>query len=91
VDGDDDYLDGRARVAVWCAALAVLLDLFGVLFGRAGAPAFAVLFAAFALILAGSSILSVDEPASRRTRSAVAVGAGLGVLTLGVGVALLAW
>ena len=83
---EDRHLDGRAVVGAGCAAASFLALLFSV-------PV-SILFGAFGLILAGASVIAVDEgePASPRTRrlaliagivSAVLVAGALALLLTG--------
>ncbi len=65
----DPHLDGRARFALGCGVLSLLVF---------ASFAVGVVFAAAALIFAGASVIAVDEgePAAPRTRR-VALIAGL--------------
>jgi hypothetical protein len=73
---EDDHFDGRARFALGCGALSLLVVV---------SFAIGMLFAATALTFAGASVIAVDDPASPRTRRAASTAA---LLTLPALVAL---
>jgi hypothetical protein len=52
-------------------------------------PASGIFFSAMGLIFAGASVISVDEPASPRTRRLALPAAALAAFTLVTGLALL--
>ena len=77
---EDRHLDGRAQFAlVWSVASLVVF----------ASPALGIIFATMGLIFAGAGIVSVDEPASLRTRHLVFEAAALATLTLVTGLLLL--
>jgi hypothetical protein len=79
-DEEDRHLDGRAQFAMgWSVASLVVF----------ASPALGIIFGAMSLIFAGASIVSVDEPASPRTRHLVLEAAALAALTLATGLLLL--
>lgn len=73
---EDDHFDGRARFALGCGALSLLV---------VASFAIGMLFAATALTFAGASVIAVDDPATPRTRRAALIAA---LLTLPAIVAL---
>jgi 4-amino-4-deoxy-L-arabinose transferase-like glycosyltransferase len=73
---EDDHFDGRARFAVGCGVLSLLVFV---------SFAIGILFAAPALTFAGASVIAVDDPASPRTRRAALIAA---LLTLPALIAL---
>jgi hypothetical protein len=56
---EDDHFDGRARFAVGCGVVSLLVF---------ADVAIGIFFGATALIFAGASVIAVDDPASPRTR-----------------------
>jgi hypothetical protein len=77
---EDDHFDGRARFAVGCGVLSLLVF---------ADVAIGILFGATALIFAGASVIAVDDPASSRTRRAALIAALLALPSLVVLVLLL--
>jgi hypothetical protein len=72
---EDRHFDGRARFALGCGALSLLVF---------ASFAIGILFAATALTFAGASVIAVDDPASPRTRRAALTAALLTLPTLAV-------
>jgi hypothetical protein len=56
------HLDGRAVVAAVCGVASLLVSFWS--------PVTGIFFGAWTWILAGASVIAVDDPASRRTRRA---------------------
>jgi hypothetical protein len=76
---EDSHFDGRARFAVGCGFLSLLVF---------ASPAIGIIFGAFAWIFAGASVIAVDEPASPRTRRAALLAAILALPAFAVLVVL---
>jgi hypothetical protein len=77
---EDGHLDGRACFAMGCSVASLLVLV---------SPASGIFFSAMGLIFAGASVVSVDEPASPRTRRLVFEAVALAALTLATGLLLL--
>jgi hypothetical protein len=77
---EDTHLDGRACFALGCSVASLVVF---------ASPALGIIFSAMGLIFAGASLISVDEPASPRTRRLAFEAAALGVLALATGLLLL--
>ena len=77
---EDRHLDGRACFAMGCSVASLLV---------LASPALGIIFSAMGLIFAGAGIVSVDEPASPRTRRLVLEATALAALTLATGLLLL--
>lgn len=79
MEEEDRHLDGRARLAVACGVLSLLVF---------ASPGTGVFLGAWAWIWAGAAVLGDEERATRRTWRAVAVAL---LLTLPALVVLLLW
>ena len=77
---DDRHLDGRARVALGCAVLSLLV---------VATPAAGIFFGFWGSLLAAASVIAVDEPAGPRTRHAALVAGLVAGTALAAGLILL--